>query len=425
MVGVKTACLFREALAQAGEVKELLCASGIFRGRPRKQNTQWESTKIKAGEVPEEWQTSLRKGARRISRRKADFQNCKRRNMPKVSIIMSAYNSALTLNYTLAALPNSTLRDWEAVIVNDASEDSTGDQLEAFAAHDRRVRVLHNSENLGLAASLNRTIDAAQSPYLARLDADDILLPDRLAQQATYLDSHPYVGALGMGANTINGAGRLLGYKSPIATLVIPWAKLWRVPFIHPTVMLRRKVLEDNGLRYDADFLVAQDFELWSRLLHFTDGANLNRPGILYRVHSGQATNANIDRRLDFHREVSRRHLENIIQTPICDTMLEAQRGYFLGEHPRGGDIPDLYDALRWREMVAGKMLSDITQKSIAIGLGFDLWHILRNRSLDNRQLEILSTKSRRKCLTKSAPLLAKQLALTQFWKRRSRLAKR
>lgn len=343
--------------------------------------------------------------------------------MPKVCVVMAAYNASETIESTLASLSVSTIADWEAVIVNDASSDATGDRLEEFSRRERRVRVLHNSENLGLPASLNRAIDATQSPYLARLDADDILLPDRLARQTAYLDAHQDVGILGMGAYTIDGSGHPLGYKRAIPTVIIPWAKLWRVPFIHPAVMLRREILDEHGLRYDPEFRLAEDFEFWSRILRFTRGVNLNKPGIRYRVHAGQATKTRIDQRLDLHSDVSRRQLADIVQTPISDAMLEAQRSYFLGEPSRVGDIPDLYDALRWREMIAESMLSDATRESIEIGLGLDLWHILRNRSLEKGRLEILSTKFRCKCLTKSAPLLAKQLALTQFWKRRSRLA--
>lgn len=342
--------------------------------------------------------------------------------MPKVSIIMSAYNAAATLSDTLAALPASTLADWEAVIVNDASDDATGDQLEAFAARERRVRILHNGENLGLAASLNRAIDAAQGSYLARLDADDIPLPDRLARQCAFLDARPDVGVLGMGAYTIDDAGRPRGYKAPLPTVVIPWAKFWRVPFIHPTVMLRREVLNAHGLRYDTAFRVAQDFELWSRLLSVTGGANLGRPGIRYRVHAGQATRAKVDQRLDFHRETSRRQLAEIVQTPISDGMMEAQRGYFLGEAPRGDDIPSLLDALRWRQMVAETMLLRAPRKPIEIGFGMDLWHILRNRRQDIARRDILSHSLPRKALAASAPRLVKQRVLTQFWKRQSRL---
>ena len=337
---------------------------------------------------------------------------------------MSAYNAAATLRHTLASLSSSTLAEWEAVIVNDASEDSTSDQLEAFSAREPRVRVLHNSKNLGLAASLNLAIDAAHSPYLARLDADDSLLPDRLARQNAYLDARPNVGVVGMGAYTIDDAGRPLGYKCPLPTEVIPWARLWRVPFIHPTVMMRREVLDAHGLRYDAAFRVAQDFELWGRLLSVTCGANLNHPGIRYRVHPGQATKTKINQRLDFHRDASRRQLADIVQTQITDNMLEAQRGYFLGEVPRGHDVPNLCDALRWREMVAETMSLRSVREPIETGFGLDLWHILQNHRRVSSRRDILNRCMRRRALAKSAPLLVKQRALAEFWKHRSRLAK-
>lgn len=341
--------------------------------------------------------------------------------MPKVCVVMSAYNASETLEQTLASLSFSTIKDWEAIIVNDASCDDTGDQLEAFAACDRRVRVLHNDENWGLPASLNRAIDATRSPYLARLDADDILLPDRLSRQCAFLDAHPEVGVLGMGAYIIDGAGRARGYKAPLPSQIIPWAKLWRVPFIHPTVMLRLDTLDAHGLRYDPAFRLAQDFELWSRLLCVTDGANLERPGILYRVHAGQSTRAKVDLRLDLHREASRRQLVGIVPGPISDGILEAQRGFFLGEAPRGADIPSLQEALDWRQCIAETMLAQrAPRQHIEIGFGMDLWHVLRPQGC-----QILGDRLRRRALARSAPTLAKRRLSTRFWGwgRRSRLA--
>ena len=341
--------------------------------------------------------------------------------MPKVSLILSAYNAAGTLGETLSSLSTSTLDDWEAVIVNDASQDATGDILEEFSRKEHRVRLLHNDINLGLAASLNRAINASQSPYLARLDADDIQLPQRLKRQTTFLDAHSNVGILGMGAYTIDGTGRPLGYKPPVPTVAISWAKLWRVAFIHPTVMMRRKLLDEHDFRYNEDFSLAQDFELWSRILNVTQGANLSQPGIRYRVHAGQATKAKINHRLDLHRQVSRMMLSSIIQTPIKDNMLEAQRAYFLGEAARGEAVPDLHEALIWREAVAEKAFLSTGCMSSKLGLGLDLWHLLRNRKYDRENVNV---KSRSRNLLKSGPVLLKHRLQYQFWKLKGNLGK-
>jgi hypothetical protein len=136
-------------------------------------------------------------------------------------------------------------------------------------------------------------------------------------------------------------------------------------------------------------------------------------------VHAGQATKTKIDQRLNFHRDASRRQLADIVQTPISDGMLEAQRGYFVGEPARGDGIPDLNESLLWREMVAELMFSRTSQKSIEIGLGLDLWHIIRTHRWDSGRFEILGTNKRRKKLGKSGPFLVQQLALNQFWKNR------
>ena len=108
------------------------------------------------------------------------------------------------------------------------------------------------------------------------MDADDVAMPDRLSRQVAFLNDHPDVGILGSGRMVIDESGNFIAEARALADdLHIRWKMLLGNPFGHPTVMLRRRVLDSNKLRYDESFRTAQDYELWPRVLRHTLGANI------------------------------------------------------------------------------------------------------------------------------------------------------
>lgn len=295
---------------------------------------------------------------------------------------MSAFNAEGTLTETLESLLSATFSDWEAIIVDDASEDGTGSILNEWSQRDRRIRILTNEENIGLAASLNRAIEASDGEYMARLDADDLNLPKRFTMQVDLLNANRHVGIVGTGRYSISAERRVLRYHSPnCPTACIPWRILWGVPFAHPSVMLRRSVLEEHRLRYNPEFRLCQDFELWSRLLKFTDGANIDCPGILYRVHPQQNSTLKRDVRLDAHLAVCRRQLEDLLDSTPSDEMLEANRALFLGEAARTKNVPDAKEVLEFRMEVSRALAATGSNAHAArLGFGLDLVSLARQR---------------------------------------------
>jgi glycosyltransferase involved in cell wall biosynthesis len=199
---------------------------------------------------------------------------------------MSTYNDALYLGAAVESVLGQTLGDFEFLIVDDGSTDGTRDLLDAL--RDPRVRVLRSPANVGLTRSLNRGLDDAAGKFVARMDADDVCLPERLARQVGFLNSHAEVGVVGTSRELIDERGGFVAH-APAAEndLHIRWKCLLGNPFAHPTVMLRRGVIERHGLRYDEAFLTAQDYELWTRLLAVTRGANLREPLLQYRLRDG------------------------------------------------------------------------------------------------------------------------------------------
>ena len=113
--------------------------------------------------------------------------------MPKVSVITPAYNAEPFLEATVSSVQNQTFSDWEMIIVDDCSTDSTYMLAQRLAKSDARIRVLQNDKNSGVAVTRNRALDAAQGEYIAFLDADDLWLPDKLEQQIRFMETGQFV----------------------------------------------------------------------------------------------------------------------------------------------------------------------------------------------------------------------------------------
>lgn len=223
--------------------------------------------------------------------------------MVPVSVVMAVHNGEPYLAEAVDSILTQTFADLEFVIVDDASTDGTWQALERYATRDRRVVLLRNEVNIGQTASLNRALDAARGTYCARMDADDASLPRRLEAQVAFLDRHPEVGILGTACRFIDAAGRSLGlFYQPETDLQIRWSAMLQNPFIHPTTMSRSDAVREHGFRYDVNFL-AQDYELWSRMLRQTQAANLQAPLLKYRVHEGSVTHTQVETlRNDYRR---------------------------------------------------------------------------------------------------------------------------
>jgi glycosyltransferase involved in cell wall biosynthesis len=202
-----------------------------------------------------------------------------------VSVLMSVHNEDDFLVRAIDSILNQTFRNFEFIIIDDGS---TNERTQAIlrSIRDERVLLVRNEKNIGLTRCLNRGLELAHRKYVARMDADDVSDPKRLECQLRFMEAHPDVGILGASARVIDHAGRE-GHaeRMPTSDLCIRWACLTSNPFSHSTVMLRKDVLERCRLKYDESFVAGQDYDLWTRALEQTKGANLDRILLSQRIH--------------------------------------------------------------------------------------------------------------------------------------------
>lgn len=231
---------------------------------------------------------------------------------PRVSIIIPSFNEPIeVLRESLDSVVAQTMGDFECLVIDESTLPEAAAACRALCERDVRFRYVHPDTRIGLAASLNLGLSMASAPLVARFDSDDICLPDRLERQTAYLDAHPDVGVLGGGLEIFSTEGGTIAIRHyPVAPRAIERSFQTTTPIAHPTVMMRKAVLDHCG-GYDPSFRFAEDLDLWLRMLnHGVRFANLPEVLVRYRQHS----TARNPRHWQFNlrartRNFSRRHL--------------------------------------------------------------------------------------------------------------------
>lgn len=222
---------------------------------------------------------------------------------------MAVHNGERFLAETLESVLGQSATDFEFVIVDDASDDGTPALLAAAAA-DARVRLVRNERNLGLTASLNVGLRQASGKYIARIDADDVCLSDRLERQHAFMESNPDHVAVACGYHVIDEVGRTVRTnRGGLDDWQIRWLGGFNPPAPHPTYFFRRMHDDGTSNLYDEAYRTAQDFELWSRLS--LQGRTEVLPEVLvkYRRHPNVIT---VRKRREQAGNCARTGLENL-----------------------------------------------------------------------------------------------------------------
>jgi glycosyltransferase involved in cell wall biosynthesis len=211
---------------------------------------------------------------------------------PHVSVIMPVYNAETHLTQAIDSILNQSFRDFEFVVIDDGSTDTSQAILKAIADRDRRL-VIYTQPNRGLIASLNEGWKIARGTYIARMDADDISLPRRLEKQVAYLDRNRDVGIVGTWIQDIGRSGEA-GPVWPLPTSpgTIPWFLMFGNCMAHPSVMMRREVVAKLGYRTAA--IHVEDYDLWMRASAVTRLANIPEVLLKYRVLSHSVSSRNL-----------------------------------------------------------------------------------------------------------------------------------
>ncbi|HIP25042.1 MAG TPA: glycosyltransferase family 2 protein, partial [Archaeoglobus profundus] len=199
---------------------------------------------------------------------------------PLISIVMSVYNGEKYLVESMESILDQTYRNFEFIIIDDGSTDSSLQIIQSYREKDNRI-ILISRENKGLPYSLNEGIRLSKGKYIARMDADDISLPRRLEEQIIFMEKNRDIGICGCSILDLdtNSKWILTSYDKRLKVEL-----LFLSAFAHPSVMIDRKMMIENNLFYNETFFQSQDFELWTRMAEHTKFANLKTPLLRYRI---------------------------------------------------------------------------------------------------------------------------------------------
>lgn len=278
---------------------------------------------------------------------------------PRLSVLLPVYNGARHLQSAIDSILNQEFRDFELLIVDDASSDRTPDILASQS--DPRLRSWRHAENQGLVLTLNELLREARAPVVARQDHDDWSHPARLRRQMNVLEADPGVTAIFCDAWLVSASGRYCGrMRTPGCAPAVRWDLCFRNPFPHSGAMFNREAaLRDGGYKH---LTACEDYELWSRLAQCGKVQSLPAPLVKYRIHEtsimGRENASVSDDHLHARREIA---LGNI--RFIAGESLAAEDEGVLLDAWHGKGFPDWRHYFRIRERLAGRVSSEINAR--------------------------------------------------------------
>lgn len=203
--------------------------------------------------------------------------------MLKISALMPVYNTEEEyLRESIESILNQTFTDFEFIVINDGSTNNSEDVILSYK--DNRIKYVKNEHNLGLIKTLNKGLELAQGEYIARMDADDISLPERFEKQIKFLEENTHIGVLGTWyewfpkQRVMESFAENENIKECLLTM--------HNEIGHPTVMLRKSVVDEFNIRYDENALYVEDYALWLSLVDKVGFANIPEVLLKYRRHS-------------------------------------------------------------------------------------------------------------------------------------------
>jgi glycosyltransferase involved in cell wall biosynthesis len=228
-----------------------------------------------------------------------------------VSVLLPVHNGSAYITKAIESIQRQSFTEFELVIVDDGSTDATPEIVKEIATKDPRIRYLRKNRG-GIVGALNHGLEACTGKYIARMDADDISLPERLKLQLAFMETHMEVAACGMAIRKFRGHLPIfwMTERFPQTDRGVATRLLFNPPLMHPTTMIQSCILRDVG-GYDPEYESAEDYELWSRISALHRITNLPQVGLYYRRSGGSISE---NRAQHQHRIASKVRYHNLVK---------------------------------------------------------------------------------------------------------------
>lgn len=254
-----------------------------------------------------------------------------------ISVIIPCYNASRFLNAAVASIVNQTYKNLEILLINDGSSDNTLSIIEHWHEKDERIKVVNNTVNLKLIKTLNKGISLSSGSYIARMDADDIALPDRLEKQLKYMQDNPAVDIISTYCKYINADDSIHSINTHFCCSThsaLSFMAIFESPLLHPGVFAKSALFKENLYADKPSAAHVEDYELWCRLLNkgFRLGA-ITEYALLYRRNPESVSFKNRELQSANHIYCSSQQLlhtlpEETVDQEIFETILTRQKKY-------------------------------------------------------------------------------------------------
>lgn len=247
---------------------------------------------------------------------------------PTVTILMPVYNGEKYLKEAIDSILCQTFTDFIFLIIDDGSTDKSVNIIKSYK--DKRIILLVNEKNFGISKTLNIGIENADTKYIARMDQDDISLPNRIEEQINFMEANPYIGMCGTWMKAFGAKSRSYLKKLPTKSDDIKAMLLFHSPMAHPTVMMRKDILDNYNLRYDENYDGLEDYDLWERMSIFINIENIPKVLLCYRLHQNQLSRISPARQEKVGKIQKRQYERLGIEKGDLSAILSANRKYHL-----------------------------------------------------------------------------------------------
>lgn len=241
-------------------------------------------------------------------------------NTPKISVLMPVYNGEKYLREAIESITSQVFKDFEFLIIDDGSTDKSKDVIKQYK--DKRIVFIENKINLGLVATLNKGLMIAKGQYIARMDQDDISLPERFKDQVAFMDKHPDVGVCGTWIKFFGDAENIIEY--PTNNDTIKSHLFFYNALAHPTVIIRSNFFKKYNLKYKKN--AAEDYDLWQRCSFLFRIHNIPKVLLMYRISSKSYTQTYKSKMGETLNEIYSQKLLELKMRHVDDDILEIHK---------------------------------------------------------------------------------------------------
>lgn len=245
---------------------------------------------------------------------------------PQVTVLTAVYNGLPYLRESIESTLRQSYSNFEYLIIDDGSTDGSIDCIESYA--DPRIRFVRNEKNLGTSDTINRALSLIQTPYVVRLDQDDVSLPNRIEEQIDYLEKHPDISILCSWEHTIDENGTRVrdakrmvrNYGEFLGPVLLGICPIW-----HPSIAFRKAAMDAVG-GFDAQYARAEDFAVTAKFaLKRFNGTVIPRFHLLQREHSAQQSSRYNEKQASVNRRIHEETIRHFVKSPDSDRL-----AYFL-----------------------------------------------------------------------------------------------